>query len=335
MSLDDLRSRIRPELARSSPYRWQEGIPDGPGRPLRHEHAGRCAGLVRRGDRAPGRAPAQRLPRRLLPAAKRAIAVYAGFDAGPGRGRRRLRRGAAAVRAARARPRRPRAGGASRPTSCTPWPAATRAPRCSRSSRATASRSRARSSCAKAAGRAPGVALLAQQPDRRGARRRARRAHLRGLPGHRRARPGLPGARRRGLLRPHRRAREPRRHAHVLEGLRARRRARRLRPRAARAGRGARRAAPAGLDLVVVGGRGRARLPRDATSCATRCAAIVEERGRLAAGMRSAGVEVLAHAGNFVLARSPVPERLRAARRARLRGAHVRRTSRCWPAASA
>ncbi len=30
MSIDDLRKRIRPELARASPYRWQEGIPDGP-----------------------------------------------------------------------------------------------------------------------------------------------------------------------------------------------------------------------------------------------------------------------------------------------------------------
>jgi histidinol-phosphate aminotransferase len=40
----------------------------------------------------------------------------------------------------------------------------------------------------------------------------------------------------------------------------------------------------------------------------TRCAAIVEERGWLAAGMRRAGVDVLAHAGNFVLARSPVPD---------------------------
>ena len=39
-----------------------------------------------------------------------------------------------------------------------------------------------------------------------------------------------------------------------------------------------------------------------------RCGAIVEERGWLAAGMRSAGVDVLAHAGNFVLARSPVPD---------------------------
>jgi histidinol-phosphate aminotransferase len=39
-----------------------------------------------------------------------------------------------------------------------------------------------------------------------------------------------------------------------------------------------------------------------------RCAAIVEERGWLAAGMRRAGVEVLAHAGNFVLARSPVAD---------------------------
>jgi histidinol-phosphate aminotransferase len=39
-----------------------------------------------------------------------------------------------------------------------------------------------------------------------------------------------------------------------------------------------------------------------------RCAAIVEELGWLAAGMRRAGVEVLAQAGNFVLARSPVPD---------------------------
>ena len=30
MSVEDLRTRIRPDLARSSPYRWQEGIPDGP-----------------------------------------------------------------------------------------------------------------------------------------------------------------------------------------------------------------------------------------------------------------------------------------------------------------
>ncbi|HET6174426.1 MAG TPA: aminotransferase class I/II-fold pyridoxal phosphate-dependent enzyme [Gaiellales bacterium] len=39
-----------------------------------------------------------------------------------------------------------------------------------------------------------------------------------------------------------------------------------------------------------------------------RCGAIIEERGWLAARMRRAGVEVLAHAGNFVLARSPVPD---------------------------
>ena len=39
-----------------------------------------------------------------------------------------------------------------------------------------------------------------------------------------------------------------------------------------------------------------------------RCGAIVEERGRLAAGMRDAGVEVLAQAGNFLLARAPVPD---------------------------
>ena len=39
-----------------------------------------------------------------------------------------------------------------------------------------------------------------------------------------------------------------------------------------------------------------------------RCGGIVEERGRLAAGMRTAGVEVLSQAGNFVLARAPVPD---------------------------
>ena len=55
-----------------------------------------------------------------------------------------------------------------------------------------------------------------------------------------------------------------------------------------------------------------------------RCAAIVEERGWLAAGMRRAGVEVLAHAGNFVLARSPVPDVFARLVRARLRRAHVR-----------
>ena len=30
MSMEDLSRRIRPELARASPYRWQEGIPDPP-----------------------------------------------------------------------------------------------------------------------------------------------------------------------------------------------------------------------------------------------------------------------------------------------------------------
>jgi histidinol-phosphate aminotransferase len=47
---------------------------------------------------------------------------------------------------------------------------------------------------------------------------------------------------------------------------------------------------------------------RETEELHARCGAIVEERGWLAAGMRSAGVAVLAHAGNFVLARSPVPD---------------------------
>ena len=40
----------------------------------------------------------------------------------------------------------------------------------------------------------------------------------------------------------------------------------------------------------------------------SRCAAVVAERTRLAAGMRRAGVQVEAEAGNYVLARAPVPD---------------------------
>ena len=47
---------------------------------------------------------------------------------------------------------------------------------------------------------------------------------------------------------------------------------------------------------------------READEMRERCAAIVEARGGLAAGMRTAGVDVLAQAGNFILARSPVPD---------------------------
>jgi histidinol-phosphate aminotransferase len=47
---------------------------------------------------------------------------------------------------------------------------------------------------------------------------------------------------------------------------------------------------------------------RETDELQARCAGIVEERGWLAAGMRRAGVDVLSHAGNFVLARSPVPD---------------------------
>ena len=101
------------------------------------------------------------------------------------------------------------------------------------------------------------------------------------------------------------------------------------------AGRGARRAAAAGLDLVVVGGGGRAGLRRDRRAARRAARAIVEERGWLAAGMRRAGVEVLAHAGNFVLAALAGARRLRPPRRARAAWCARSGTSRCWPIASA
>ena len=47
---------------------------------------------------------------------------------------------------------------------------------------------------------------------------------------------------------------------------------------------------------------------RESDEMRERCAAIVEARGGLAAGMRTTGVDVLAQAGNFILARAPVPD---------------------------
>ena len=169
------------------------------------------------------------------------------------------------MRAARARPRRPRARGEADLPAVRRREPRTRAPRWSRSTPADglapgarAARARGGAACASS-----GCAARTTRPASSSTPTLVGRICAR-LPGHRRARPGLPGARRRRPLRPLiARAREPRRRAHVLEGLRARRRARRLRPRAAGAGRGARRAAPARLDLVLVGGRRRAGLPRD------------------------------------------------------------------------
>ena len=325
MSLDDLRNRIRPELARASPYRWQEGIPDGP---------------VDRFDmNTPADAPAwyaeaiarlAAIPPNDYPDAsylplKRAIAAYAGVDA------RQVVVGAGcdeilALCAQLALGRGDRALVA-KPT----YQLYT-----------VASRNAGAEVLALDPG--DGLALARERARARGGRTCAlvwlcspnnptgeqldaarRRAHLRGLPRHRRARSGLPRARRRGSLAASiAGAREPRRHPHVLEGLRARRGARRLRPRAAGPGRGAGRPAPARLDLVLVGRRRRAGLPRDATSCRSAAPRSSRSAAGWPPGMRAAGVEVLAHAGNFVLARSPVPDVFAQLRRARLRRAHVR-----------
>ena len=308
MSVEDLRNRIRPELARASPYRWQEGIPDGPvDRFDMNTPADPPAWYAEAIARLAAIPPNDYPDASYLPL-KRAIAGYAGVDARPGRRRRGLRRGARAVRAARARPRRSSRSWPSRPTSSTPSRAATRAPRCSRSIPGAGLALAREGLVREARRRARRLALQPEQPDRRAARRRARRAHLRGLPGHRRARPGLPRARRRRPLGARRRAREPRRHAHVLEGLRARRGARRLRPRAAGAGRGARRPAPARLDLVLVGGRRRAGLQRDRGAAG---ALRRDRRGARLAGRghaRARASRCSRSAGNFVLARSPVPD---------------------------
>ena len=167
---------------------------------------------------------------------KRAIAGYVGRRRRAGRGRGRLRRGAGAA----ARSSRSGRGDTSRSCAKPTYQLYTVASRNAR--RRGASRSSPGHGLALdcealvAAGRRRARSCGSARPNNptgERARRRARRAHLRGLPGHRRARPGLPRARRRGLLAADRRARQPRRHAHVLEGLRARRRARRLRPRAA------------------------------------------------------------------------------------------------------
>ena len=117
-------------------------------------------------------------------------------------------------------------------------------------------------------------------------------------------------------------SREPRRHAHVLEGLRARRRTRRLRPRAAGAGRGARRAAPARLHLVLVGRRGRAGLPRDRRAARAlrrdRRGARLAGRGDAPRGRRGARAR-----RQFRTRPLAVPDIFEPPRRARLRRAHV------------
>ena len=266
---------------------------------------------------------------------KRAIAALRRRRRAPGR-----RRAPAATRCWRCA-RSSRSGAAtsrssrSRPTSSTPSPAATPAPRCARSSRAD------------------GLALAREELEREAADVRlvwlcspnnptgeeldaalVERicAACPGIVVLDQAYLELGGEDFSPLIA---RQREPRRHAHVLEGLRARRRARRLRPGPAAAGRGARRAAPARLDLVVVGRRGRARLPRGRGDAGALRGHRRDERGRLAAGMRTRGRR-RARAGRQLRPRALAGARhVRAARRPALRRAHVRRTSRCSPTASA
>ena len=128
--------------------------------------------------------------------------------------------------------------------------------------------------------------------------------------------------------------REPRRRPHVLEGLRARRGARRLRPRAAGPGRGARRPAAARLDLVLVGRRGRAGLPRDARAAGAlrrdRRGARLAGRGHAPRGRRGARARRQLRARALARAR-----RVRATRASAAAPCARSRTSRCWPTASA
>ena len=260
MSVEDLRARIRPELARSSPYRWQEGIPDVP---------------VDRFDmNTPADAPAwyaeaiarlAAIPPNDYPDAsylplKRAIASYAGVDARQvvvgagcdevlalcaqlalGRGDRALvarptyqlyavasRNAGAEVVAldpadglGLAREQLVReASGVRLVWLCSP-------------NNPTGEQLGA-DDVGRICGACPGIVVLDQ-------------AYLE-----------LGGDDLSGLVAEHD---EPRRGADVLEGLRARRGARGLRPRAAAAGRGAGRPAPTRLGLVLVGSRRRAGLP--------------------------------------------------------------------------
>ncbi len=228
-------------------------------------------------DRAARRAARERLSRRLLPPAQ------AG-DRGARR-RRTSSRSRSAPAVTRSSCSSPRSGSGpdasrwciARPTSSTRSRPATSEPRSSAIEPRSGHRARlGRVPRSRAAG-ARRVHLLAEQPDGTRGERRARARGLRRLPRHRVLRPGLPRARRRRPPAAGGRARQPDHRAHVLEGLRARRRARRLRDRTARADRRARLAAPARLALVVVGRGRRDRL----------CAGGRDARARRAHGRRA------------------------------------------------
>ena len=220
---------MRPELARAFAVPLAGGHPRRSGRSLRHEHPARRAGVVPRRARAPGGDPAERLPGRLLPAAQardrdvsrrvppgqivvgagcdEILALCAGLTLGRGdtalvpRPTYQLYTVASRNAGADVRALDPVEGIG------LDWNGLLR----------------------EAPASARDLALLAQQPDGRGNRARARRRALPRLPRDRGRRPGLPGVRRRRHAAARRVASEPRRRPHVLEGLRARRRSRRLR----------------------------------------------------------------------------------------------------------
>ena len=296
MSLDDLRTRIRPELARSSPYRWQEGIPDGPVDRFDMNTPADAPGLVRRRrSRAWPRSRPTTTPTRRTCRSSARSPRYAGVDAGPGRRRGRLRRGAGAVRAARARARRPRA----RREADLPALRRRQPQRRRRGARARAAATGSRSAREELVREAAGVRLVwlcspnnptGEELDAALVERIC--AACPGIVVLDQAYLELGGEDFSPLVA---RPREPRRHAHVLEGLRARRRARRLRPRAAARWprRSTRCARPARSR------RGRPRVGRDRLSRARGDARRAAPRSsRSAAGWRPAcaraGVEVLA-----------------------------------------
>ena len=252
--------------------------------PLRHEHAARSARLVRR---AVARLAASRpdYPDASYLPLKRAIAAHAGVDPA------RSSSAPAPTRCSRlcaqlALGRGDTALVPSRPTSSTPSPRATRAPRCSRSPGAALGSPRA----VREAATCGSSGSAAQQPDGEQLDA-ARRATCASAPGHRRARPGLPRARRRGPL-------AARRATTRTSSSRARSRrasrsrgARRLRPGAARAGR-----ALDALRPPASISSWSAALAELACARRTRCgsaAAAIVERDRLAA----------AHAGRRVRGR--------------------------------
>ena len=295
-----------------------------------------AAGLVHGVDRAPGGDPAERLPRRVLPAAQARDRRLRRLRPAPGRRRRGLRRGARrCARSSRSGAATPRS---SRKPTYQLYTVASRnagaevlalepgdglalardgarraRPRtCASSGSAARTTRRARSSTRRsssASARPARASSCSTRPTSSSAARTSRRS----IAGH----PNLVvtrtfskgfalGAARvgYGLAQPPL--------AEALDALR-----------------------PPGLDLVVVGRRGRARLPRDPTRCGTRCAAIVEERGRLAAGMRDGGRR-RARPGGQLRARALAGARhLRAAGRARAASCARSRTSRCSPTASA